>query len=60
MTERDAALTRALELAGQGGLATDFTRLTAEEAADICRDLYGMEGTLDRSKTTGPGRRVVT
>ncbi|MCA0921589.1 phosphotransferase [Pseudooceanicola nanhaiensis] len=51
MTERDAALTRALELAGQGGLATDFTRLTAEEAAAICRDLYGMEGSLDRLDT---------
>lgn len=41
-------LETALSLAGQGGLATDFIRIGPEAAAQLCRDLYGIEGAFRR------------
>ena len=61
-------LKRALALAGQGGLATDFTPVAAPEAAALCAALYGIEGDFKRLETekddtylitTGAGRFIL-
>ncbi|WP_339109645.1 phosphotransferase [Thioclava sp. GXIMD4216] len=41
----------ALAFAGQGGLATRFTRIGPEEAAALCQKTYGISGAMKRLET---------
>ncbi|MER5173527.1 phosphotransferase [Thioclava kandeliae] len=44
-------LNDALRFAGQGGLATRFTRIGPHEAARLCQEAYGISGAMKRLET---------